>query len=315
MIIKKPNFWDYKKPNILSYFLLIFTFPLIINNYLINKRRNQNLSKTKNIKTICVGNIYIGGTGKTPLSIKISQILNKINLKTAIIKKFYPYQIDEQKLIANSNKLYCEKSRKEALKNAQKDMLDIAIFDDGLQDKTLNYDLRFVCFNTLKWIGNGFLIPAGPLREKLKSIKNFDAVFLNGNEEDVSVLKSIIKKINKNIKIFETYYKPLNIHHFNNKDKFLIFSGIGNPENFKKTLTKNKLNVIDEIKFPDHYQYTIKDIENIKQKAKKLQAKILTTEKDFVKIKDEISDDINYLKIDLIIKREDKLINLIKFIK
>ena len=315
MIIKKPNFWDYKKPNILSYFLLIFTFPLIINNYLINKRRNQNLSKTKNIKTICVGNIYIGGTGKTPLSIKISQILNKINLKTAIIKKFYPYQIDEQKLIANYNKLYCEKSRKEALKNAQKDMLDIAIFDDGLQDKTLNYDLRFVCFNTLKWIGNGFLIPAGPLREKLKSIKNFDAVFLNGNEEDVSVLKSIIKKINKNIKIFETYYKPLNIHHFNNKDKFLIFSGIGNPENFKKTLTKNKLNVIDEIKFPDHYQYTIKDIENIKQKAKKLQAKILTTEKDFVKIKDEISDDINYLKIDLIIKREDKLINLIKFIK
>ena len=315
MIIKKPNFWDYKKPNILSYFLLIFTFPLIINNYLINKRRNQNLSKTKNIKTICVGNIYIGGTGKTPLSIKISQILNKINLKTAIIKKFYPYQIDEQKLIANYNKLYCEKSRKEALKNAQKDMLDIAIFDDGLQDKTLNYDLRFVCFNTLKWIGNGFLIPAGPLREKLKSIKNFDAVFLNGNEEDVSVLKSIIKKINKNIKIFETYYKPLNIHHFNNKDKFLIFSGIGNPENFKKTLTKNKLNVIDEIKFPDHYQYTIKDIENIKQKAKKLQAKILTTEKDFVKIKDEISDDINYLKIDLIIKREDELINLIKFIK
>ena len=315
MIIKKPNFWDYKKPNILSYFLLIFTFPLIINNYLINKRRNQNLSKTKNIKTICVGNIYIGGTGKTPLSIKISQILNKINLKTAIIKKFYPYQIDEQKLIANSNKLYCEKSRKEALKNAQKDMLDIAIFDDGLQDKTLDYDLRFVCFNTLKWIGNGFLIPAGPLREKLKSIKNFDAVFLNGNEEDVSVLKSIIKKINKNIKIFETYYKPLNIHHFNNKDKFLIFSGIGNPENFKKTLTKNKLNVIDEIKFPDHYQYTIKDIENIKQKAKKLQAKILTTEKDFVKIKDEISDDINYLKIDLIIKREDELINLIKFIK
>lgn len=315
MIIKKPNFWDYKKPNILSYFLLIFTFPLIINNYLINKRRNQNLSKTKNIKTICVGNIYIGGTGKTPLSIKISQILNKINLKTAIIKKFYPYQIDEQKLIANSNKLYCEKSRKEALKNAQKDMLDIAIFDDGLQDKTLNYDLRFVCFNTLKWIGNGFLIPAGPLREKLKSIKNFDAVFLNGNEEDVSVLKSIIKKINKNIKIFETYYKPLNIHHFNNKDKFLIFSGIGNPENFKKTLTKNKLNVIDEIKFPDHYQYTKKDIENIKQKAKKLQAKILTTEKDFVKIKDEISDDIDYLKIDLIIKREDELINLIKFIK
>jgi tetraacyldisaccharide 4'-kinase len=315
MIMKKPNFWDYKKPNILSYFLLIFTIPIIINNYLINKHRKQKTNETKHIKTICVGNIYIGGTAKTPLSIKISQILNNINLKTAIIKKFYSSQIDEQKLIANSNKLYCEKNRIESLKNAQKDMFDVAIFDDGLQDKTLNYDLKFVCFNTVKWIGNGLLIPAGPLREKLKSIKNFDAVFLNGNEENVSSLKFIIKKINKNIRIFETYYKPLNIHSFNNKDKFLIFSGIGNPENFKETLTKNNLNVIYEIKFPDHYQYTEKDIENIKQKAKKLQAKILTTEKDFLKIKDETSNDINYLKIDLVIKSEDKLINLIKFIK
>ena len=315
MIMRKPSFWDYKKPNILSYFLLIFTLPIIINNYLIKKRRNHNQNKIGNVKTICVGNIYVGGTAKTPLAIKISQILNKIHLKTAVIKKFYPTQIDEQKLIANSSKLYCEKSRKEAYKNAQKDMHNIAIFDDGLQDKTLNYDLKFVCFNTLKWIGNGFLIPAGPLREKLESIKNFDAIFLNGNGEDTSNLKSIIRKLNKDIKIFETYYRPLNIHKFNNEDNYLIFSGIGNPESFKKTLTKNKLNIIHEIKFPDHYQYTEKDILNIKIKAKKLQAKILTTEKDFVKIEDKISNGINYLKIDLVIKCEDELINLIKFAK
>ena len=143
--MRKPSFWDYKKPNILSYFLLIFTLPIIINNYLIKKRRNHNQNKIGNVKTICVGNIYVGGTAKTPLAIKISQILNKIHLKTAVIKKFYPTQIDEQKLIANSSKLYCEKSRKEAYKNAQKDMHNIAIFDDGLQDKTLNYDLKVVC--------------------------------------------------------------------------------------------------------------------------------------------------------------------------
>ena len=280
MILKKPNFWDYKKPNILSYFLLIFTIPIIINNIIINRCRSNSVDKTKNI-----------------------------------IKKFYSSQIDEQKLIANSNKLYCSPTRKEAYKKAQKDMVDIAIFDDGLQDKTMSYNLRFVCFNTVKWIGNGFLIPAGPLREKLKSIKNFDAVFFNGNGENVTVLKMLIKKLNKNIKIFETYYEPLNIHMFNTNDNYLIFSGIGNPESFKKTLTKNNLNIIEEIKFLDHYQYKKKDIDNIKLKAKKINAKILTTEKDFIKINDKFCPGIDYLKINLSIKNENELINFIKFAK
>ena len=315
MILRKPNFWDYKKPTILSYLLLIFTLPIIINNFIINNCRNKNIKKTENIKSICIGNIYVGGTAKTPLSIKLSKILNKISLKTAIIKKSYSSQIDEQKLIANSSKLYCLSSRKDAFKEAQKDMVDIAVFDDGLQDKTMNYDLKFVCFNTIKWIGNGFLIPAGPLRETLKSIKNFDAVFFNGNGEDVSTLKAKIQKINSNIKIFETYYKPININKFNNKDDYLIFSGIGNPDSFKNTLTKNKLNIIKEIKFPDHYQYTKKDIDNIKSKAQKINAKIITTEKDFIKINKDFSCGIDYLQIDLIIKNEDELIDLIKFIK
>ena len=309
MILKKPDFWDYKQPNFLSYILLPLTLPIIINNFFISLKKNSN---NQNIKKIGIGNIYIGGTAKTPLSIKINQILKNLNLKTGIIKKFYKNQVDEQKLLSNKAQLYCFDKRKVALDKAIKDNLEIVIFDDGLQDSSINYDLSFVCFNVVKWIGNGFLIPAGPLREKIESISKYDAIFLNGNEEDTSDLKLLIKKYNKNIRIFETYYKPININKFNDKNKYVIFSGIGNPESFKKTLTKNNFNIIKEIKFPDHYRYTQKDIDKIKLQAINLNAKILTTEKDFVKLNDNAADGIEFLEIELVIKEENELINFIK---
>ena len=309
MILKKPDFWDYKQPNFLSYILLPLTLPIIINNFFISLKKNSN---NQNIKKIGIGNIYIGGTAKTPLSIKINQILKNLNLKTGIIKKFYKNQVDEQKLLSNKAQLYCFDKRKVALDKAIKDNLEIVIFDDGLQDSSINYDLSFVCFNVVKWIGNGFLIPAGPLREKIESISKYDAIFLNGNEEDTSDLKLLIKKYNKNIRIFETYYKPININKFNDKNEYVIFSGIGNPESFKKTLTKNNFNIIKEIKFPDHYRYTQKDIDKIKLQAINLNAKILTTEKDFVKLNDNAANGIEFLEIELVIKEENELINFIK---
>ena len=308
MIISKPKFWDFKKPNYISYLLLPFTLLIIINNYFLSFKKKNN----KNIKTICLGNIYVGGTAKTPLTIKLNQILTQLNFKTATIKKFYKNQIDEQKLLAAKSKLYCKKNRIMALNDAIKDNIEIAIFDDGLQDSFLNYDLSFVCFNSTNWIGNGCLIPSGPLREKLKSILKYDAIFLNGNEEDNSHIKNSIKKISKDIKIFETYYKPVNVHKLNIEDNYLIFSGIGNPNSFKKTLLKNNFKIIEQIKFPDHYQYKKIDIDKIKSIAADLGAKIITTEKDFVKISQEYLDKINFLEIDLVIKEQDKLITFIK---
>jgi len=308
MKLKKPNFWDYKKPNFLSYLLLPLTIPIILNNFCLNNKKKN----TDNIKKICVGNIYVGGTGKTPLSIKLCQTLNNLSFKTAIIKKFYSDQLDEQKLLSEKNKLYCFDNRKKSVSFAIKDNIEVVIFDDGLQDKSINYDLQFVCFNSEKWIGNGCLIPAGPLREKINSISKYDAIFLNGNEEDTLEQKKIIRKYNSNIKIFETYYSPINMDKLNLEDKYLIFSGIGNPDSFKKTLLKNKINIIKEVNFPDHYQYTTKDIDKIKVFAKNLNAKILTTKKDYIKIEKKDTYGIDFLEIDIIIKNENELIEFIK---
>ena len=169
-----------------------------------------------------------------------------------------------------------------------------------------------MCFNISNWIGNGLLIPAGPLREKLKSISKYDAIFLNGNGENASELKTIIKKYNSNIKIFETSYVAININKIDNTNKYLIFSGIGNPKSFKKILIKNNINIIAELIFPDHYTYTFDDIKKIKLKARSLGAKILTTEKDYIKLQNNSSNDIDFLGIDILIKQENELINFIK---
>ena len=310
MKLKKPRFWDYKKPNFISYLLLPLTLPLIINNFFLKlKKNNTNNSK---IKKICIGNIYVGGTAKTPLTIKIYQILISLKFKTATIKKFYTGHIDEQKMLTEKTKLYCFKDRNMALNKAIKDNNDVVIFDDGLQDKSINYDLEFVCFNNIKCIGNGLLIPAGPLREKIKSIQKYDAIFINGNEADNSDFKLLIKKYNKDIKIFESTYSPINIKKFDINQKYLFFSGIGNPESFKEILMKNKFNIIKEIIFPDHYNYTQNDIDEIKAQAKKLNATIITTEKDYIKINSSNYDDIKFLQIDLTIKNEIELINYLK---
>ena len=78
MKLKKPSFWDLTKPNLLSYLLIPFSLPIILRNFLFRFLKKKKISE---IKTICVGNIYLGGTGKTPLTIKISQILKQKALK------------------------------------------------------------------------------------------------------------------------------------------------------------------------------------------------------------------------------------------
>jgi len=205
-----------------------------------------------------------------------------------------------------------KKTRIAALNKAIKDKVNVVIFDDGLQDKSINYDLRIVCFNNIKWIGNGYLIPAGPLREKINSISKYDLAFLNGNEKDNSNLKLLLKKYNANIEVFESNYKVLNIKQFNINEKYIIFSGIGNPDSFKQTLISNNIKITKEIIFPDHHNYTQKDIDYIRLQARQFNSKILTTEKDYTKIKSYKNGDIKYLEIELDIKNEDKLIDYLK---
>ena len=259
MNLKKPKFWDQKKPNILAYLLLPVSFLLDLLKLL---RLNKKTKKSK-IKTIIVGNIYLGGTGKTSLSIKINELLSERKIKSCFVKKFYPNQHDEQKLLQSRGKLFTSLKRIEAINAAENKGYDVAILDDGLQDNSINYDLRFVCFNNINWIGNGFTIPAGPLRESINNLKNYKHIFLNGNLENLDDIKKHINKINPNINIYIGKYVPLNIEKFNKDKNYLVFSGIGNHQTFVSMLREYKFNIVKDIEFSDHYKYNNSDINKI----------------------------------------------------
>ena len=310
MNLKKPKFWDYKKPSIYAYILFPITLLIIFGNSIIKKLSKTNFNKT-NIKTICVGNFYIGGTGKTSLSITLNDMLRKKEIRSCFIKKKYHDQIDEQKLLNKNGKLYLSSKRFKALEKAGIENYQIAIFDDGLQDKSIDYDLKIVCFNTLNWIGNGMTIPSGPLRESINNLKNYDHVFLNGNFENVKEIKEQIYKINPAINIYLGKYEPVNLDEFNKNDKYLIFSGIGNHKTFVSMLKNYGLNIFYDFEFPDHYYYSKNDIDNILDTARKSNCKIITTEKDYLRIDNANYSEIKYLKSELKILEKDKILSFI----
>ena len=308
MNFKKPIFWDLKKPNIFSYLLLPFTIPVIINNFFLGIQKKYKFSK---IKTVCIGNIYLGGTGKTPLTIKLFNIVKKLGFDVITAKKFYSNQIDEQNLLKAKTKNIVSKRRIDAINQAINNSNQVIIFDDGLQEKKIDYDLKIVCFKKKNWIGNGQLIPSGPLREKIENLKNYDIVFLNGKDDNTKNIREIIHRLSPKIEIFESDYIIQNLKELDINSNYLIFSGIGDPVSFKEILLENNISVVKEIVFPDHYTYKKKDIENILQESKKLNAKILTTEKDFIKLSEDDVREINFLKIELKIIKEEKFINFI----
>ena len=311
MKFKKPYFWDYKKPNLIAYLLTPLNFIFKINNIILNVIPKK---KYQNIKTICVGNIYIGGTGKTPTVIKLYEIFKNNKLKVSTAKKYYLDQEDENTILKNRSEFITLNNRQKIVQKAIKENYELLIFDDGLQDRQIDYDFKLVCFDSKNWIGNGFLIPSGPMRETIYSLKKYDAVILKNvyKKSNQNEIYESIKKINPKIKIFNSYLKIKDKNEFDLNDKFLIFSGIGNNNSFKDLLIENRFNVIEEIVFPDHFNYKTHDISNLLKVAKNKNLKILTTEKDYVKIPKNLRENINFIKIDLEILEQKQLTELIK---
>ena len=306
MKLIKPRFWDKNFLTFQSILLYPFTFILDLRNLFLYFCKTK---KYNEIKTICVGNIYLGGTGKTPLTNLIANRLKK-KFKTAIIKKGYSQHKDEKRLLEKNNKVFFDTNRQISLLKAIKDRFELAVFDDGLQDKKIDYDIKIVCFNSLSLAGNQLRLPSGPLRERLESLRKYDAVFIIGRNRDYEFLKKI-KSINATIPIFYGEYISTNFKKFKKK-KNIVFSGIGSPQSFTNTLKQYGIKIKSNVIFPDHYHYTETDLERIRKIAKNENLKILTTEKDFLRIPKNLRKNINYLKINLKIKKFKQFSNFIE---
>ena len=306
MIINKPKFWD-KKIGLISIFLfplsLIFTFLIFVKKKITKKRSFK-------IPIICVGNIYVGGTGKTPTSIFLAKEIEKFGKKVAILRKYYKEHIDEHELIKkNFQNLILNEDRLEGLSDVEKSNFDIVILDDGFQDYRIKKNLNIICFNNNQLIGNGLVLPSGPLRENLSALKDADIVIINGDEE--SSFKEKILDINKKLKIFYSRYRPINIDRFRDKKLFAI-AAIGNPDNFFQLLVQNNLNVEKKLSFPDHYKFSKNEIQKLVEEAKRTNYEIIMTEKDYLRVKDFKIENLNYLKVMLEINKQDELLAKIK---
>ena len=306
MKIYKPNFWNDKKN-----FLAALLYPLSLIYLLVIKLRKKFINQKQfKIPIVCVGNIYIGGTGKTPTSIYLANDFSKLGYNPVIIRKFYKNHQDEHELIKSYyKKLILTKDRSAGLEEAVNSEYDLAILDDGFQDHRIKKNVNILCFKSNQLVGNGLVFPSGPLRENLAVLKNADIILINGKKN--LNFEKLILNINANLKIFYSYFKPANINKFKNFN-LLALAGIGNPENFFQLLEENELKISEKLIYPDHYKFSKNEIENIIIKAKKKNLKIVMTEKDYHKIKKFNFDNLEYLKILLEINEKHIFINTIK---
>ena len=307
MNFKKPKFWDFPGISIWSILLyplsLLFLFASLILRIL-------KVEKKFPIPIICIGNIYVGGTGKTPLAKEIFQITKSLGKNPAFIKKYYSYLDDEIDMLQQTGETFFLNKRKDSIEALIKKGFDLAILDDGFQDLSIYKNFNIVCFNQNQWTGNNLLIPAGPLRESLSALNRADCILINGKKD--TKIENQIFSINKSAKIFYSKYKAINVDEFKEK-KICAFAGIGNPSNFFELLKENNLNLVKTFSYPDHHNYSYTEIENIVKKYN--DCIFLTTEKDYCRISlDSFKKDfkIEYLKVRLDIENKDNFIKLIK---
>lgn len=314
--MKTPKFW--KNKNLISCSL----YPLgALYGFATKLRLALNHSQKINKPVICIGNLTAGGTGKTPVSISIAKILQKKGKKPFFISRGYggllsgvvvdktkhsPKEVgDEPLLLAAQAPTIVDANRFQAAQKATLEGADIIIMDDGFQNPSLHKDISFIVVDGNTWFGNGFCIPAGPLRESIASgLKRANAIIIVGKPERENNPKEL-----SSLPIFYASIEPMKPQTKNKN--ILAFAGIGRPEKFYTSLAELGLTPIETIDFPDHHYYMEKELNDIITKAKELDADIFTTTKDMVKIPNHLQKHFNALEIGIKWSDEESLTKFI----
>ena len=272
------------------------------------------------VPVICIGNITAGGTGKTPVSISVAKMLATAMYHPIFVTRGYGGKLqnvlvnnkkhsaqdvgDEPLLLAEQAPVVVNADRYAGAELAVKEGADVVIMDDGFQNPTLHKDLSFLVFDGHYGIGNGKIIPAGPLRETFEvGIERADALIILGKDKHNLVERSRLPVFFGHTEPVQTTVSSANI---------LAFAGIGHPQKFYHTLKQQGFNVVETLDFPDHHFYSGAEIENILQKAKDLNAEVYTTSKDFVKIPTLYHKSINVLEVAVVWDKPEELLQFIE---
>ena len=317
--MKTPNFWNSKNfvSNLLLPLSFIYGFLRFLDVFFSKEYKSNNL------KIICIGNITAGGNGKTPVAIEIGKILRENNIHFAYLSKGYKGRIknftkvdltkhspidvgDEPLILAKYNDTFICKNRKEALMKLSENYdYKYIIMDDGFQNPTIFKDKSIVVVDGKNGIGNGRLLPSGALRETISSAIKRASFFIIVNKDETN----FFEKINNKKEIINASIREENKNF--GKDRYIAFCGLGKPQKFFDSLKKTNYNVIKEIVFEDHYYYKDKDLKQILDIAEKNNAKVITTEKDFVKLPNNYKGKVEILKINVMFENKDRLKELL----
>lgn len=239
---------------------------------------------------ICVGNILAGGVGKTPIVREIATFLDAPVVMRGYKKSLKTGNVGDEALMLSRTGLQVhvgDRKSNVVLLNKQKSKKSPIVLDDGFQNPRIKKDLSILVFDEKIGLGNGFLLPAGPLREPKSAMRRANAII---------VIKSAGKK-KKNLKFppnIPVFYATNEIElPFDADEKLVAFAGIGYPKKFFSMLT----GLVAKKSFPDHYQYTDKDLEKLFNLAQRKKAKLITTEKDWVRLPDYAKQEIRYAKL------------------
>ncbi len=285
------------------------------------KAYKYHLFTSKHIKIpiIVVGNITVGGTGKTPLVSWLGKFLKQQGFKPGIISRGYkghakkwpqivypdsdPYLVgDEPVLLARQSEcpVVVAPNRFQAASVLEQDC-DIIISDDGLQHYALHHDIRIAVVDATRGYGNQRCLPAGPLREPIGYLNDMDFIIYNGSKDKTEnnmqyQLKPLCMVLNNNILYDLIELQGKTVH---------AVAGIGNPDNFFNCLQKHGL-IIYKHPFPDHYHYKPEDIKFNDTLP------VIMTEKDAVKCQSFANNQHLYLPIEAEVNFANQLLSLLR---
>lgn len=286
--LNRPNSWQHFNWVTLCLLPLSLIYRLIVfARYLLSK------PKKVDIPVICVGNVTVGGAGKTPIVIAICNFLQQGGKKVAILSRGYKGILskakeatlvynhlvdqvgDEALMLSKIAPTYINKNRFKSAKAAMKGGAEVIIMDDGLQNYTLGKDFSILVIDSAYGLGNLQLLPAGPLRENLNlAIKKSNCIICTGDQ---------ILQLNTKLPIFKATMIVKNEAKLRDKT-YIALCGIASPEKFFATLEHLNINITEKFIFGDHYSYSDKELKIITNLAKKLNLKVITTTKDITKI-------------------------------
>ena len=315
-----PKFWN--KRNWLSFITTPISYIYLFLGFIRNKIvRKVSLTQ----KVICIGNITLGGGGKSQIVAWLAQLLSRKKISFVIITKAYKSNLKHAKLVESTDEakevgdesimlreygcVIAAKRIKYALPLINQINPKIVILDDGMQNPFIKKDLQILAIDSLNGLGNNMIFPSGPLREKLSTglIKS-DLIFMIGNDKckDSNLLK--------NINLSRKPYFKASITLREDLDKnieYIAFAGIANPEKFYSLLSQNNFKLKQCISFGDHHHYSSNEITQLLELGKLNGCSLITTEKDYVKIHSTYKDSIICAKVTLEFDNEQECIDLI----